>query len=199
LWTAICPISGSGLSVHCLFNLFGFFFAWEGSVSPGGYVGLSQGWLGEYCVALGAYLFGLLNVSQERLETGSGGTEPSCFLSVTWHEEAFYRSGVHVVKVLTLPGTLFLPSVPQCLSEGFDSRSSCCLLHALVAILYHLTNTFIKQFSYRKIDSKLGMCCKFSLFKEFIEKYIQINKRNKIMHHVCGTKIVTCFQSLDVS
>jgi hypothetical protein len=35
---------------------------------PGGYVGLSQGWLGEYCMMLGTHLFGLLNVSQGGLE-----------------------------------------------------------------------------------------------------------------------------------
>jgi hypothetical protein len=39
------------------------FFVWE-SVSPGGYAGLSQGWLGEYLMMLGADLFGLPNVSQ---------------------------------------------------------------------------------------------------------------------------------------
>jgi hypothetical protein len=40
-------------SVCCL--LFGF-FCWRGSVCQGGYAGLSQGWLVEYRVTLGAHL-----------------------------------------------------------------------------------------------------------------------------------------------
>jgi hypothetical protein len=46
-----------------------FFFLLGGrSVCPGGYAGLSQGCLGEYCVMLCAHLFGLPNVSQAGLE-----------------------------------------------------------------------------------------------------------------------------------
>jgi hypothetical protein len=54
--------------------------------------------------------------------------EPSCFLSVMWCGEAFYRLGVQGVKVLILLGALFLPSVASGLSKIFDSRSSSCLL-----------------------------------------------------------------------
>jgi hypothetical protein len=48
------------------------------SVCPGGYAGLSQVWLGEYHIMLGAHLFDLLNVSQAGLEpvTGGGGSPP---------------------------------------------------------------------------------------------------------------------------
>jgi hypothetical protein len=43
------------------------------SVCPGGYAVLSQGWLREYSLILGAQLFGLKNVSQADLELVSGG------------------------------------------------------------------------------------------------------------------------------
>jgi hypothetical protein len=43
-------------------------------ILPGGYAGLSQGWLGEYHVMLGTHLFGLPNVSQAGLELVSAGT-----------------------------------------------------------------------------------------------------------------------------
>jgi hypothetical protein len=47
--------------------LFRCFFG-GGSVCPGDYTGLSQGWMGEYRKTLGAHLFGLSNVSQAGLE-----------------------------------------------------------------------------------------------------------------------------------
>jgi hypothetical protein len=37
--------------------------------------------------------------------------QPSCFLSVMWHGEAFHRLGVLDVEVLILLASLFLPSV----------------------------------------------------------------------------------------
>jgi hypothetical protein len=43
------------------------FFGGGMSVCPGGYAGLSQGWLGEYHVTLHAHLFGLPNISQAGL------------------------------------------------------------------------------------------------------------------------------------
>jgi hypothetical protein len=48
------------------FSVWGFF--WGESVCPGGYVGLSQGLLGEFSLMLGAHLFDLPNVSQAGLE-----------------------------------------------------------------------------------------------------------------------------------
>jgi hypothetical protein len=58
-----------------------FFFYWRGvSVCPVGYAGLSQGWLGEYCLTLGTNLLSLLNVSQAGLEpVSSGGGSPPVF------------------------------------------------------------------------------------------------------------------------
>jgi hypothetical protein len=55
--------------VFSLFIVQFFFFLWKGvSVCPEDYAGLSHGWLREYCMMLGAHLFGLLNVSQAGLE-----------------------------------------------------------------------------------------------------------------------------------
>jgi hypothetical protein len=45
--------------------------------------------------------------------------ESSCFLSVTWHGEAFHRLGVQGVEVLILLGALFLPSVAPVSQQGF--------------------------------------------------------------------------------
>jgi hypothetical protein len=55
--------------------LFSFvLFLWgRGSVCPGGYAGLSQGWLWEYCVPLICSPVVLLDVSQAGLELVSGG------------------------------------------------------------------------------------------------------------------------------
>jgi hypothetical protein len=61
--------------------------------------------------------------------------QPSSFLSVTWHGEAFHRLGVQDVKVLILLVALFLPSVAPASQQGFGVSSSCCLLLRRVAIL----------------------------------------------------------------
>jgi hypothetical protein len=45
--------------------------------------------------------------------------EPSCFLSVMWHGEAFHRLGVKGVKVLVLLAALFPPSVAPASQQGF--------------------------------------------------------------------------------
>jgi hypothetical protein len=59
---------------------FFFFVGW--SVCPEGYADLSQVWLGEYCMMLGAQLFGLPNVSHAGLELVAGGGESTPVLSV---------------------------------------------------------------------------------------------------------------------
>jgi hypothetical protein len=59
---------------------------------------------------LGAYLFGLLNVSKQIWSQRLAEWEPSCFLSVTWHG-SYVWAGVQGVEVFILLGTLFLPSV----------------------------------------------------------------------------------------
>jgi hypothetical protein len=43
----------------------------------------------------------------------------SCFLSVTWHGEAFYGLGVPGVEVLLLLDALFLPSMAPVSHQGF--------------------------------------------------------------------------------
>jgi hypothetical protein len=63
-------------------SLFIQFFCEGGVVSlPRGYAGLSQGWLGKYCIMPDAHLFSLLNVSQAVLElvSGGGGGSPPIF------------------------------------------------------------------------------------------------------------------------
>jgi hypothetical protein len=56
-----------------LFIIHFFFVFWgKGSVCPGGYAGLSHGWLWEYCVPLICSHIGLLDVSQTGLELASG-------------------------------------------------------------------------------------------------------------------------------
>jgi hypothetical protein len=56
--------------------------------------------------------------------------EPSCFLSVTWHGEAFYRLGVQGVEDLILLGVLFTPSVAP--SSQQDFGVCFCTLVAIV-------------------------------------------------------------------
>jgi hypothetical protein len=50
--------------------------------------------------------------------------KPSCFLSVTWHEEAFNRLGVQGVEVLILLGALFLSSVAPVSQQYFSFQST---------------------------------------------------------------------------
>jgi hypothetical protein len=45
--------------------------------------------------------------------------EPSCFLSVTWHGEAFRGLGVQAVEVLIFLAALFLPSMAPASKQGF--------------------------------------------------------------------------------
>jgi membrane protein insertase Oxa1/YidC/SpoIIIJ len=69
---------------------------------------------------LGTHLFGHLNVSQAGLELAIWWLwEPSCFLSVTWHGEAFYGLGVQGIKVLILLRALFLPIMAPASQQGF--------------------------------------------------------------------------------
>jgi hypothetical protein len=67
--------------------LFLFLFLQDrGSVCPGGYAGLFQGWLAEYHVTLGGSPVGLLNVSQVGLEPVSGSVGALLFsqCNVAW-------------------------------------------------------------------------------------------------------------------
>jgi hypothetical protein len=64
-------------------RFFFFFLQGEGSVCPGDYAGLSQGWLWEYCMTPGAHL---LDVYQADLELTSGCTGALLFsqCNVVW-------------------------------------------------------------------------------------------------------------------
>jgi hypothetical protein len=61
----------------------------------------------------------LPNVSQAGLKPASGGVAALCFVSVTWHGQAFHRLGVQDVKVFILLAALFLPSVAPASKQGF--------------------------------------------------------------------------------
>jgi hypothetical protein len=63
-----------------------FFLVWGGSVCSGGHAGLSQGWLGEFLMMLGAHLFDLPNVLQAGLELAAVMVAAHLFLQcyVEW-------------------------------------------------------------------------------------------------------------------
>jgi hypothetical protein len=71
---------------YLLFN----FFLWGVSL-PRGYAGLSQGWLGEYHVMLGAHLFGLPNVSQAGLELTVAAAHLFSQCNVVWRSFVWAR------------------------------------------------------------------------------------------------------------
>jgi hypothetical protein len=75
----------------CSFFIFLFivlvFLGGVGSVCTGSYACLSQGWLREYHIMLGAHLFGMPNVFQAGLKLASASTGALLFLSVMWHGE----------------------------------------------------------------------------------------------------------------
>jgi hypothetical protein len=104
-------------------------FLWgAGSVCPGGSAGLSQGWLGEYCMTLGAHLLVCWMSPKQDWSQGLVVQQPSCFLSVMWCEEAFYRLGIQVLKFWFSLLLYFCQVWLQCLSKVLESQSSCCLL-----------------------------------------------------------------------
>jgi hypothetical protein len=96
-----------------------FFLQSGESVFPGGYSGLSQGWLWEYCVMLGAHLLVCWMSPKQVWRQHLAAQEPFCFLSVTWHGEALYGLGVHSVEVLILLSAFFLPSEAPVSQQDF--------------------------------------------------------------------------------
>jgi hypothetical protein len=75
------PLLCASFSLLFIVSFVLFFVGRGSSVCPGDYAGLSQRWLGEYCMMLGAYLFGLPNVSQAGLKLATGGgSSPPVFL-----------------------------------------------------------------------------------------------------------------------
>jgi hypothetical protein len=113
--TAFCPLC----CVLVFSPLFIVQFFCGGSVCPGGYAGLSQGWLGEYHVMLGAHLLVCWMSPKQVWSWHQAVWEPSCFLSVMWHGEALQELGVQGVEVLILFGASFLPSVAAVSQQGF--------------------------------------------------------------------------------
>jgi hypothetical protein len=85
------------------------------------------GW-GNNHVKLGAYLL-LCQMSPKQVwSQWLAACEPSCFLSVMWHGEAFHGLGLEGVEVLILLVLYFHQVWLQHLSKIFDLWSSCCLL-----------------------------------------------------------------------
>jgi hypothetical protein len=84
-------------SAACSFSILyysGCFAGWGGLVCPGGYAGLTQGWLWEYHVMLICSPVGLLDISQAGLEPVSGGAGALLFSqsNVAWR--GFVWAGV---------------------------------------------------------------------------------------------------------
>jgi hypothetical protein len=93
--------------VYSVFCFVLFCLQGRGSVCPRGYAGLSQRWLGEYCMMLGAHVLVFQMSPKQVWSLHLVAQEPSCFLSVMWCGEALYRLGVQGVEVLILLGALF--------------------------------------------------------------------------------------------
>jgi hypothetical protein len=66
------PSAACSFLVPCFLFYFIFLLGGGGSICPGSYAGLSQGWLWEYCVLLICSPV-LLDVSQAGLDLSSGG------------------------------------------------------------------------------------------------------------------------------
>jgi hypothetical protein len=108
------------LCVSFQFLVYSSFFLWGGeSVCPGVYAGLSLELLGEYWVTLGAHLFVCQMSPKQVCSRCLAAQEPSCFLRVMWHGEAFHGLGVQSVEILILLGALFLPSVTPASQQYF--------------------------------------------------------------------------------
>jgi hypothetical protein len=102
--------------VYC--SVFCFFVRW-GSVCPGAYAGLSQGWLWEYHMTLGAHLLVCGMSPKQVWSQRLVNLELSYFLSVMWHGEALYRLGVRCVTVMILLAAFFLPSAVLSSQQDF--------------------------------------------------------------------------------
>jgi hypothetical protein len=76
-------------------------------------------WLEEYHMLLGAHLLVCQMSPKQVWSQLLAVQQPSCFLTVTWHGEAFHRLGVQSVEVLILFAALFPPSVPPASQQDF--------------------------------------------------------------------------------
>jgi hypothetical protein len=84
--SAVCSFS-----ISCLFNF--FWWGGGGSFCPGGYAGLSQGWLWEYHMLLICSPVGLLDISQAGLELASGDVGALLFSQCNVARRSFVRTG----------------------------------------------------------------------------------------------------------
>jgi hypothetical protein len=112
--SAVCSFS-----VACLLFRFFFFLRGWGSVCPGGYVGLSQGWLWNTMCYLFAHLLVCWLSPKQVWRWHLAVWEPSFFLRVMWHGEALYGLGVQGVKALIPFSAFFLPSVALVSQQNF--------------------------------------------------------------------------------
>jgi hypothetical protein len=105
--------------VYCSGFFFSFLYFYRGVSLPRGLCWFVPGVAGEYHVMLGTHLW-----SSECLPSRFGAGvwqwwQPTCFLSVTWHREAFHSLGVQGLEVLILLGALCLTSVALASEQGF--------------------------------------------------------------------------------
>jgi hypothetical protein len=120
-----------------------FVFAGWGSVCPGDYAGLSQGWLWEYWMLLICSPVGL-DLPNQVWSQHLAVWEPSWFLSVRWYTEAFCRLGVQVVRVLLILGVFFPSKCGSSVSARFliyRSHATCFL--PLITILDLLNTLYV--------------------------------------------------------
>jgi hypothetical protein len=107
---------------------FFFFLQGEGSVCPGSYAGLSQGWLWEYCVMLGAHLL-VCRCLPCRFGAGVWWCSSSPVFSVLHDLEKLCTGwGFRVSKFWFFLVLYFCQVWLHHLRKIFDLRSSHCLL-----------------------------------------------------------------------
>jgi hypothetical protein len=107
--SASCPL--------CCMFLFSSLFIIQFFSFWGTGVSLPSGSMGIPCAA---YLLTCWSVSPKQIWSWCLAVrETSCFLSVTWHGEAFYRLGVQGVGVLLLLSVFFLPRVAPASQQTF--------------------------------------------------------------------------------
>jgi hypothetical protein len=116
------------LHVPFQFLVYSFLLGGGGSVCPGCYAGLSQGWLWEYHVMLVAHLLICRMSSKQVWSLCLVAWEPSCFLSVMWHGKLCMGWVFRVSNFCFFSVFFFCQVWLQSLSKSLDLQSSCWLL-----------------------------------------------------------------------
>jgi hypothetical protein len=93
-----------------------FFLGWE-SVCPGGYAGLSQGWLWEY--RMGTWCSPLVCISQAGLEPASGGAGSLLFSQCNVLRRSFVQAGGSGCRSFDSSWCFFLPGVAPAFQQDF--------------------------------------------------------------------------------